>query len=186
MDIELAEQDIFSDRSLAGAIEQQVDTEESVLHREGRRVLYRYNGRVFFTQGSLTMEDGIPVGWLFTLDMTNFTLDNGSERPLQDLKSDNFFDVENYPEATISFTDIQETENPNEFVITAYLTIKDITNDISFVASFTPDRLHAVAAFEIDRTRWDIQYGSNSFFDNLGDRAIDNMIGFSVEVVFVE
>ncbi len=118
--------------------------------------------------------------------MTNFTLDNGSERPHQDLKSDNFFDVENYPEATISFTDIQETENPNEFVITAYLTIKDITNDITFVASFTPDRLGAVAAFEIDRTRWDIQYGSNSFFDNLGDKAIDNMIGFSVDVVFVE
>ncbi len=62
MDIELAQQDVYSDRSLAGAIEQQVDTQESVLHREGRRVLYNYNGRVFFTQGSLTMEDGIPVG----------------------------------------------------------------------------------------------------------------------------
>ena len=40
--------------------------------------------------------------------------------------------------------------------------------------------LTAKAAFKVDRTKYGIKYGSGSFFENLGDKAISN--DFEVEV----
>jgi polyisoprenoid-binding protein YceI len=62
------------------------------------------------------------------------------------------------------------------------LTIKGITKGISFPATLKKvgSKYIANASFSIDRTKWDIRYGSSSFFDNLGNKAIKNEIEFVV------
>jgi hypothetical protein len=40
----------------------------------------------------------------------------------------------------------------------------------------------ATADMEIDRTKFDVRYGSDSFFDNLGDKVIKDIIKFSVSL----
>lgn len=91
------------------------------------------------------------------------------------LKSDDFFSVATYPTATVAL------KNVVNGVVTADVTIKDITKTISFPAIITETStaLSATATLSIDRTLWDVRYGSGTFFDNLGD----NIIGDKVELV---
>jgi hypothetical protein len=41
----------------------------------------------------------------------------------------------------------------------------------------------ATAKITIDRTKWDIKYGSDKFFEDLADKAIKDEIEFDVTVV---
>jgi hypothetical protein len=45
--------------------------------------------------------------------------------------------------------------------------------------------LSAKADFVIDRTKWDIKYGSGSFFKEMGDKAIKDEIIFSLDLKFI-
>lgn len=60
------------------------------------------------------------------------------------------------------------------FFFKGNLTIKDITHPVSFTARvevFT-DFLHAMGELVIDRTLYNIRYGSGKFIQNLGDSLI--------------
>ena len=97
------------------------------------------------------------------------------------IKSKDFFDVDKYPISTLIIKSITEA-----YTITADLTIMDQTNEISFPARVSTNngKLHISADFEIDRTQWGITYGSGSFFENLGDKAIKDKIKYGLELVF--
>jgi polyisoprenoid-binding protein YceI len=58
--------------------------------------------------------------------------------------------------------------------ITGSLTIKGLSNEVSFPAKveITDGKFAAYGEMKIDRTKFNVKYGSTSFFDNLGDRAI--------------
>jgi polyisoprenoid-binding protein YceI len=102
------------------------------------------------------------------------------------LKNEDFFDVENHPEATIAITSTQavsDEENGDYVMATADLTIKDITNTVTFPI-YSEESLD-VAKITIDRTLWDIRYGSNKFFDDLKDKAIKDEIDFEVNIAYV-
>jgi hypothetical protein len=44
------------------------------------------------------------------------------------------------------------------------------------------DSLVVRADTEIDRSRWNIRYGSPSFFNDLGDNAIGDMVDISIDL----
>ena len=75
-------------------------------------------------------------------------------------------------------------KNGNNYNIAALLTIKGITNPIAFDASFdmVGKGFSANAKIVIDRTKWDVKYGSGSFFENLGDKMILDEISFEVSL----
>jgi len=54
------------------------------------------------------------------------------------------------------------------------LTIKDISHPVSFIASveIITDFLHSLGEIVIDRTMYNIRYGSGKFLQNLGDNLI--------------
>ena len=58
----------------------------------------------------------------------------------------------------------------NHYEITADLTIKGITAPVTFEMHFEGNQ--ASTKFMVDRAKYNVRYGSNSFFDNLGDKAI--------------
>jgi polyisoprenoid-binding protein YceI len=60
--------------------------------------------------------------------------------------------------------------NDNSYTVTGDLTIKGITKPVTLVVSMFENK--ATATLKVDRTKFDIKYGSGSFFDNLGDKAI--------------
>ena len=42
----------------------------------------------------------------------------------------------------------------------------------------------AIAKVKIDRSKYNVRYGSDSFFDNLGDRVIYNEFDLNVTLTF--
>ena len=62
----------------------------------------------------------------------------------------------------------------NSFLLKGNLTIKDITHAVSFTATVEVlnDFLHSLGEIVIDRTQYNIRYGSGKFLQNLGDSLI--------------
>jgi len=58
----------------------------------------------------------------------------------------------------------------NEATVDARLTIKNITHPITFKVKRDGMAYHAEIV--VDRSKYDVRYGSGSFFDGLGDKMI--------------
>ncbi|MEK6554505.1 MAG: YceI family protein, partial [Bdellovibrionota bacterium] len=70
--------------------------------------------------------------------------------------------------------------------VTGDLTIKGITKSVTVPATIKTekDMATATASFDIDRTLFDVKFGSKNFFENLaGDRVINNNIKMDVKLV---
>ena len=142
-----------------------------------------HEGTVNIKEGGLQVTDGKITGGKFTIDMTTIActdLSGGMAKKLVGhLNSEDFFSVEKHATANLA---IVKVDGDN---ITANLTIKGITSEVIFPTTTvtTADGiLTATAEIKVDRTKFDVRYGSDSFFDNLGNKAIDNIITFNVSL----
>jgi len=108
----------------------------------------------------------------------------GAKKLVGHLSSPDFFNTAEYASAVFNLHSISPNDDGSH-TVSGDLTIKGITNEISFPATVSnaDGTLTATAAFAIDRTKWDIKYGSGSFFDNLGDKAIYDDINFELSLV---
>ena len=63
--------------------------------------------------------------------------------------------------------------------------MKDITNlvDFEFKLNEIDGVYTAEGEFTLNRTLWEVRYGSNKFFDNLGDNVIDDNVDVKVKLV---
>ncbi len=85
------------------------------------------------------------------------------------LKSNDFFGVATFPTAILVFKEVKSS-GKNSYAVMGELTIKGKTNPVTFDISIYGSK--ATASVKIDRTKFDVRYGSTSFFDNLKDKAI--------------
>lgn len=165
-----------------------VNPEKSNLKWVGKKVTGQHNGIISVSDGSLTVNDGNITAGTFTIDMTSIEvldLTGDMKGKLEGhLASDDFFSVANNPTATFTITKA-ESKGGNKFDITGNLTIKGITNEISFPAKVVLNKAGFIAdaEFTIDRTKWDVRYGSGSFFEGLGDKTIYDDIELKLYVV---
>lgn len=150
-----------------------IKLEKSKVAWKGYKVTGFHEGIISLKSGSLEFSNGKLKGGQFVIDMnTIVTTDLTGEYKGKlegHLKSDDFFGVETFPTAKLIFTKVQPTVN-NTYTVTANLTIKGKTNPITFDIYVYGNK--ASASVKIDRTKYDIKYGSSSFFDNLQDKAI--------------
>lgn len=165
-----------------------VKTEESQIKWVGRKVTGEHFGTVNIKSGALDVQNGQLKGGNFVIDMTSLVstdLDGEYKGKLEGhLKSDDFFGVANHPDAKFVITKA-EKKNANQYAVTGDLTIKGITNKISFPAEVvvTNDKVYATAVITVDRSKFDVRYGSGSFFDNLGDKTIYDNFDLQVKLV---
>ena len=151
-----------------------VNTEESSVVWTGKKVTGSHTGTINIKSGNLDFENGRLSGGTITMDMNSIVctdLGEGGARKLEGhLKSDDFFGVPNHPTAQLVITKVAEGNANGGLNVMADVTIKGITKAITFTADIT--EAGANATIIIDRTDFDIRYGSGSFFDNLGDKTI--------------
>ncbi|MEP1032976.1 YceI family protein [Ekhidna sp.] len=165
-----------------------VSTEESTVEWVGKKVTGQHNGVISLQGGRLEMEGGMLVGGIFTIDMTTITdldLSRGSKGKLEGhLKSDDFFGVEKYPTSTFTITKAVP-QGPGKYKIVGNITIKGKTEEIQFPATVEEKdgKIVASATLSIDRSKFDVRYGSGSFFDNLGDKTIYDNFDLSISLV---
>lgn len=164
---------------------------ESVLTWTGKRMTYDHSGSIDLKTGDITFEGDHITGGQFIIDMGSIRdLDIKDEkrnsRLTNHLKSEDFFEVASYPTATFIITSAEPNlEKKGSYNIVGDLTIKGVTNTISFAALVERDdsKLKASGIITFDRTKFNVKYGSGSFFDNLGDKVIHDDIQLSVEIV---
>jgi polyisoprenoid-binding protein YceI len=170
------------------AVTYNVDVQQSEITWKGEKIAGAHEGTIQLRDGSLLLEDGKLAGGNFTIDMntiSNTDLEGEYKGKLEGhLKSDDFFGVEKYPTATLTITKV-EPQSGNTYQITGDLTIKNKTNQIQFPATVTTqgNRVTADASITVDRSEYDVRYGSDSFFDNLGDKVIYDDFDLQVSLV---
>ena len=169
-----------------------VNADNSTVKWIGSKVASSHEGAVNIQKGMLMIDHGTLVGGQFSIDMNSISCsDIESEKKNQylvgHLKNEDFFNVEQFPLATITITKAVKGEG-NSYKILADLTIKGITHPVTFPAKVEINGLNflATAKIKIDRTKWDIKYGSGSFFENLGDKMILDEIEFDVYLLSVK
>lgn len=176
---------------LAGTIKEEknafeIDTKASKVHWTGKKVTGEHTGYLSLGNGIVTVEKNNVTGAKVNMDMnsivcTDLTNEEYNKKFVGHLKSDDFFSVEKYPNSTFEITSVKPAAN-GQYTVKGNLSIKGITNEISFPAKISVDKnvVKANGTAKIDRTKWDIRYGSGKFFDSLGD----NMIYDEFEITF--
>ena len=143
-----------------------------------------HEGEVAIDSGEIIISDERLSGGEFNIDMTTISESKNSQAFLGHINSEDFFNVQEFPETRISINAMDKNED-GTFLVSGDLTIKGITNKIQFPAEITSseNELMANANIVIDRTKWDIRFGSPSFFEDLGDNAINDDIHFNLTLV---
>ena len=159
---------------------------------EGAKPTGRHNGTISLQNGELMLTDGAIVGGKFIIDMNsinNMDLKDADDNAklVGHLKSPDFFDVEKYPTAVFQITSVEPISGNADAShnITGNLTMKEITKSISFPAMITINDANVTAtsnAFVIDRTLWNVQYGSKTLFKELKDKFINDEISLKINL----
>ncbi|NNF85624.1 MAG: YceI family protein [Winogradskyella sp.] len=161
-----------------------VDVSKSEVIWKGYKVTGQHEGTITLKEGTLMFDGETLTGGNFVMDMTsiNTTDLEGDYKAKLDghLKSADFFGVEAHPEAVLEF--IKVNGSGKTYYVTANLTIKGKTNEVKFPLLMTENG--ASAELKIDRSKYDVRYGSTSFFDNLKDKAIYDEFDLNVNLVF--
>jgi K(+)-stimulated pyrophosphate-energized sodium pump len=187
---EAKEKHVIAPTQLVDAV-YNLDTEASKLEWLGKKVGGQHNGTVNFKSGKLVVENGVLAGGEFLVDMNSITcLDIPSNEEsygkfIRHLKSPDFFGVDSFPEAKLVITRVETIEG-NSYKVTGDLTIKNITNEVNFVARVMQmgnEIIMAEASFNVDRTKYGIKYKSKTFFSEFADNFIYDDMYFNVRLI---
>ena len=170
---------IFATSLWAGETVFSLDVENSTIEWSAKKVTGEHNGTLSFKSASVTLDGESVKAGQFEIDMNSIVnldikKEAMKERLIGHLKSDDFFSVEKFPVGKFEIDSVTPGEGESQFLLTGKLTLKGITNGISFPARIhkSESSYHATAEISIDRTLWDIRYGSGKFFSDLGDKMI--------------
>ncbi|MDN3672325.1 YceI family protein [Flavobacterium branchiarum] len=162
-----------------------VDVKSSTVKWVGKKVTGEHSGTVNLKDGALVFKGKKLAGGTFTVDMTSINatdLSGEYQGKLNGhLKADDFFGTEKFPTAKLVFKTIG-AKATDVYTVTADLTIKGITKPVTF--DITVKGNTATADLKVDRTKYDIKYNSGNFFENLGDKTINDDFELSVSLKF--
>lgn len=164
------------------------DLTQSTIQWTGEKVTGEHTGTIMLKDAKLKMKDNTIVDGKFIIDMSSITNSDltdaeYNQKLVGHLKSDDFFSVAKYPTAELVITESSAFVN-NESTVKGNLTIKGITKPVEFKATKNGNSLDAMII--VDRTKYDIRYGSGSFFDGLGDKMIYNDFILKTNLVISE
>ena len=165
------------------AMEFTVDTTESMIEWQGEKPTGTHTGTIKVVKGSFKANDSIIESGTFVIDMQSIEVTNleGDQKANLEAhlkgtvegKEGDFFNVNKFPEATFEVTGI--TEEEGQTMLQGNLKMKEETKNISFPVSISQNgEMMEITSeeFTIDRTKWNVNYGSKSVFDGLGDEFI--------------
>ena len=162
-----------------------IDAAKSSIEWLAKKVTGQHNGTVNFKDGALVFKRKALKGGSFTVDMNSLTAtDLQGEYQVKlngHLKAEDFFGTSKFPTASLVFKKIA-TKSANLYTVTADLTIKGITKPITFDLAVNGNA--ATTTFNVDRTKYDIKYGSKSFFASIGDKAINDEFELKIALKF--
>ena len=179
----------------AEAVPYTINEAESSIEWRGTKPTGEHRGTIDIQDGKIMAANEEIMSGTVIIDMETITvtdegmaeddrtsLENHLKGTVEGKETD-FFNVPEYPTATFEITGIVE-ENGEKF-LEGNLTIKDETKNIRFpVSTEVEDKVLSLESetFVIDRTDWNVNYGSKSVFDNLGDNFISDDMELTINV----
>ena len=192
-DQDIMQKSTSSDLSVSGTYE--INNNSSIILWEGSKPAGSHNGVIKIKSGEMKFDNGEMTAAKFIADMTSIDVQDLEGEEKKDLenhlkgkisgKEDHFFNVEKYPESQFTLKSV--SVNEDNYIIYGELTIKGKSNPVELDAmiEFGNDNKSVKLIseeFEIDRTKWGIEYMSKSVFDDLKERFIDDEIVLKVEL----
>ena len=155
----------------------------------------QHTGTIALQGGEVFVTDNALTGGRFIVDMNTITVTDLTDAEMKgnleahlkgatEENADHFFNVSQFSTSSFEITNVVE-ENDNH-MIEGNLTIKGTTHNIKFPANVSITANEVVLnseEFEIDRTRWNVNYNSGSVIKDLaGDKVINDNIKLTVTV----
>ena len=169
--------------------EYQIDKTKSVVRWIGRTPVKFHDGTIDIQEGNFFVDDNGILNGNIIIDMESINctdLSGGGKKSLEEhLMNDDFFSVNKFKTSKIN---ISSEMKPNNGLIDfkGNLEIKNISNPISFKSSInkTPEgKYTASSKLTFDRSMYNVKYKSKSFFDDLGDKFINDDIEIELDII---
>jgi len=166
------------------------DVKSSKLVWEGKKITGSgHTGEIKLKSGSFVMDGANLKSGEFVIDMNSMTCTDLTDQEynaklIGHLKSDDFFSVAKFSEAKIKITSATN-KGKNKYDVKGDLTVKGITHPVEFPAEIvvTGSKATATALITVDRAKYDVKYGSGSFFEGLGDNLINDNFTIALTLV---
>lgn len=178
------------------AVKYTAQAADSKIEWEGGKVSGgKHMGTINLTDGEVFVKDGKVTNGKFVIDMnsinvTDLTDDEekagleGHLKGATDENADHFFNTKKYPNGTFEITNV--TEENGKQMVEGNLTLKEVSHSIKFPATIavTDNDVTVVSdAFNIDRTKWGVNFNSGSVVKDLaGDKVIKDEITIKLSV----
>ena len=171
-----------------------VDVEASSVEWAGRNPNTRHVGTVDISEGVIDIKNSAITGKV-EIDMNtihNINLAGDELQPVLEahLRSDDFFFTKLFPRAVFTLKEADRIEPgwvtaPN-YHVKGELNLRGASADLEFdatVAINEDDSVVVEAHFDIDRTRWNVIYGSTRFFEHLVMHKVFDLLSFQIRLV---
>ena len=142
-----------------------------------------HTGGISVSEGSLSVKDGKIEAGSFSLDMNSITSTDLTDTAMANklighLKSADFFLTDSFPTAKFEITGVAAATSPDSAQISGNLTIKGVTNGISFPAkvAVSDSTVDASARITFNRNDWGITWGGSKTDKSIMDMLKNNLI----------
>ncbi len=165
------------------------DVATSTIEWKGFKPTGTHNGTINIESGVLNITNGKINSGTFLINMKSIAVldmpkeDKYNAKLVGHLTSPDFFDVEKHPSAAFEITGLSEVEGKT--MLSGNLTLKETKNNVTFPVTVTNTDGGVTLiseTFTIDRSKWNVKYGSKSFFDDLGDKFINDDIELKIMI----
>ncbi len=172
------------------------DLANSMVTWKGSKVTGSFHTGIFkLKDGKLAMSNGKVIAADVDIDISSLAVtddmdDGGKQKLAGHLLSPDFFETEKYPTAKFLVQKVQPIDNPTEgynYTFAGQLTLKGKTAPITIPANVTNEGSNVRVkspAFILDRTKWEISYGSG-LVGAVGDKVINDEVEMSIDAIFV-
>jgi polyisoprenoid-binding protein YceI len=169
-----------------------IATDKSTAQWEGNKTLIEWKdtGTLGIKSGSFIITNGALSEGSLVFDMNSLRglttgKKSGEDMLEKHLKSKDFFDVEKYPTAELKMKEAATGATSGKYTVKGDLTIKGVTNAVELpVTISTVDKTMTIDSIvTLDRTKWNIRYGSGQFFKDLANNVIADNFNVALKIV---
>ena len=150
-----------------------------------KKVTGSHEGNVAIYDAHLHFEDDILTGGNIKIDMNSINctdlVGDSKEQLESHLLSEDFFGTKFYPTAELEIINAEKIST-DTYKINCVIEINGVKQDIAFKANIKYGI--AKADLVIDRSKFNVKYGSGTFFENLGDKMIYDEFNLSVVIAY--
>ena len=169
-------------------------TDASTIEWKGSKPAGTHFGTINLESGVLNVLENEIQSGTFLIDMTSIEVNDleGDKKASLEAhlkgtaegQEDHFFNVAKYPTGAFEVTGVT-TDAEGKMMLSGNLALKGKKNNITFPVSLTTngdDLTLTSETFNIDRTKWSVNYSSKTVFGDLGDKFVNDEIELKIVV----